>query len=183
MIGRVCQPGWSTSIFLCTRIPVWKQQLNFSPLMMRVPPSGALREQSKAGTSVKTRKGTRCAALGSEPALLHIGGSTVSHQKRKSILSAQHPSSQDPIVLVKTGLLFPGCLLLSPALLVKGDDFPSLQSQHKALQGFQPGKRWGGESCRCHGNDACKEQSCPSGATLISEPGHIAGTCISKAFP
>lgn len=78
------------------------------------------------------QEGTCCAALGSERALLHIGGSTVSRQKRKSILSAQHPSSQDPILLMKTRLLFLGCLLLSPALLVREMVSPlcSLSTKH-----------------------------------------------------
>lgn len=44
-----------------------------------------------------------------------------------------------------------------------GASLLSLQSQHKALQGFQPARRWGGESCCCHGNPACMEQRCPSG--------------------
>ena len=116
---RVCQPAWSTSILFCTGIAAWKERLNFSSLMMCVSPPSALIEQTKTGNSGKTRKGTccllTCAALGSEHALLHVGGSTVSHQKRKSILSAQPPSSQHPILLVKRRLLFPGCLLLSPA--------------------------------------------------------------------
>lgn len=144
-------------------------RLNFSSLMMHVSPPCALTEQTKAGNSGKTGKGTccllTCAAPGGERALSHTGGSAVSHQKRKSILSALPPSSRDPILLVKTRLLFPGCLLLSPAPCCGwGRCLPSLQSQHKALQGFQPAKRWGGESCRCHGNNACTELRCPSGA-------------------
>lgn len=91
--------------------------------MMRVSPPCALTKQTKAGNSGKIRKGVccllTCAAVGSEHALLHVGGSTVSHQKRKSILSALPPSSQDPILLVKTRLLFPGCLLLSPAPVLR----------------------------------------------------------------
>lgn len=71
-----------------------------------------------------------------------------------------------------------------------GDSLPSLQSQHKALQGFQPARRWGGESCCCHGNHACMEQRCPSGpGELQTHTGRFvprlepAATLQGLAFP
>jgi len=83
--GRVCQTARSTSILFRTGIPGWKQCSNFSSLMMRVSPPCALRQQTKAGNSGEARKDTccwlACAALGSERALLHTGGSAVPPRK------------------------------------------------------------------------------------------------------
>lgn len=104
-------------------------------------------------------------ALGSERALLHIGKSSASHQKRKPFTSALPPSSQGPVLFRKTKLLFPAARCHPSAVQCcgRGRALPSLQSQHKALRGFQPAWRWGGESCCCHGNRACMKQCWPSG--------------------
>lgn len=100
-------------------IPAWKQRSNFSSPRMHISPPSTT-EQPKTGSCGKTWKGTccwlSCAALGGECALLHGGGNAIFHQKRKSILSAQPPSSQDPTML-KTRLLFPAAAAVPGAVL------------------------------------------------------------------
>lgn len=107
----VLPPSW--------RDPCMEAVLKFLISKMHISPPSTT-EQPKTGSCGKTRKGTccwlSCAALGGECELLHGGGSAVFHQKRKSILSAQPPSSQDPTML-KTRLLFPAAAAVPGTVL------------------------------------------------------------------
>lgn len=142
-------------------VPAWKQHSSFSSLKMHVSPPRAT-EEPKTGNCGVTRTGTHCwlscAVLGGECALLHGGGSALSQQKRKSILSAQAPSSQDPTML-KPRLLFPAAAAVSLAPCCgRGRWFPFFAVSAQSTAGLSASKRWGAESCCCHGNNACTEQ-------------------------
>lgn len=143
---RVCQPSRSASIFFCAGIPAWKQRWNSSCLTMHLSPPCALPQQTKAGGSGKTGKSTcclsTCAALGSERALLHVGGKYCFPTRKGSpsfLLCLPPPKTSH--CWGKTRLFVPGLLAAIPGAVLRvggGDGLPSLQSQHKALQGFQP---------------------------------------------
>lgn len=140
---------------------IFEKRSNFSPLRMDIPPPSTT-EQPKTGNCSKTREGTccwlSCAALGGEGALLHGGGSAVFHRKGSpsSVLSLPPPKTPQ---CWRQG--FCSQLLLLPTLAPccgRGRWFPFFAVSAQSTAGLSASKRWGAESCRCHGNNACTEQ-------------------------
>lgn len=75
-------------------------------------------------------------ALGSERALLHIGKSSASHQKRKPFTSALPPSSQGPVLFRKTKLLFPAARCHPSAVLRPGKGSPLFAVSAQSIAGL-----------------------------------------------